>query len=284
MAPDARAAGSLMKKALNQMTTPHLGFAAFLDLARALGCVGVEARNDMDALGRPLFDGMAPAEAGQMVRDRGLRLVGLSQVYPFNARDTSRKDEVATLIATAKAAGAETISLIPRNDGAGAGNGERQANLRIALKDIYPMLVAADMVALVEPLGFGRSSLRSKQELVDTIVALGISDRVKLVHDTFHHALAGGEDFYPAHTGIVHISAVTDPSLPLDEMHDEHRVLVGPEDRLGTVDQIAALRAAGYDGPVSYECFSPETQALRDPLHDIGASFAYIEAQIEAIV
>ncbi len=273
-----------MKKALNQMTTPHLSFAAFLDLARALGCVGVEARNDMGALGRPLFDGMDPAEAGQMVRDHGLRLVGLSKVYPFNAWDAARKDEVAALIATAKAAGAETISLIPRNDGTGAGNGERQANLRIALKEIYPMLVAADMVALVEPLGFGRSSLRSKQELVDTIVALDIADRVKLVHDTFHHALAGGGDLYPAHTGIVHISAVIDPSLTLDEMQDEHRVLVGPDDRLGTVEQIAALRVAGYDGPVSYECFSPETQALRDPLHVIGASFAYIEAQIEAFV
>ena len=273
-----------MKKALNQMTTPHLSFAAFLDLARALGCVGVEARNDMDALGRPLFDGMDPAEAGQMVRDRGLRLVGLSQVYPFNAWDAARKDEVAALIATAKAAGAETISLIPRNDGTGAGNGERQANLRIALKEIYPMLVAADMVALVEPLGFGRSSLRSKQELVDTIEALDIADRVKLVHDTFHHALAGGGDLYPAQTGIVHISAVIDPLLTLDEMQDAHRVLVGPDDRLGTIDQIAALLAAGYDGPVSYKCFSPKTQALRDPLHDIGASFAYIEAQIEAIV
>ncbi len=204
-----------MKRALNQMTTPHLSFAAFLDLARALGCVGVEARNDMDALGRPLFDGMDPAEAGQMIRDRDLRLVGLSQVYPFNAWDAARKEEVAALIATAKAAGAETIGLIPRNDGTGAGNGERQANLRIALKDIYPMLVAADMAALVEPLGFGRSSLRSKQELVDTIVALGIADRVKLVHDTFHHALAGGGDLYPAHTGIVHVSAVIDPSRPL---------------------------------------------------------------------
>ena len=80
------------------------------------------------------------------------------------------------------------------------------------------------------------------------------------------------------------IGAVIDPSLTLDEMQDAHRVLVGPDDRLGTVDQIAALLAAGYDGPVSYECFAPETQALRDPLHDIGPSFAYIEAQIEAYV
>ena len=46
-----------MDFALNQKTAPKLGFAAFLDLAAELGCVGVEPRND---LGRPLFDGIEP--------------------------------------------------------------------------------------------------------------------------------------------------------------------------------------------------------------------------------
>ena len=52
--------------ALNQKTASRLNFAAFLDLAAVLGCVGVEPRND---LGRPLFDGIAPgrAAAGQGV-------------------------------------------------------------------------------------------------------------------------------------------------------------------------------------------------------------------------
>ena len=44
-----------MDFALNQKTAPKLGFAAFLDLAAELGCVGVEPRND---LGRPVFDGI----------------------------------------------------------------------------------------------------------------------------------------------------------------------------------------------------------------------------------
>lgn len=273
-----------MKRALNQMTVPGLRFGAFLDLAAELGCVGIEARNDMAALGRPLFDGMTPGEAGQMVRARGLRLVGLSQVYPFNSWDAARREEVAALIDTAVAAGAETISLIPRNDGTGGANGERQANLRIALKAIHPMLVEADMVALVEPLGFGRSSLRFKDELIDTIEALEVEDRFRIVHDTFHHTLAGGGALYPEHTGIVHISAVTDPSLSVDRMEDAHRVLVGEDDRLGNVEQIAALLAAGYDGPISYECFSPETQAMTDPKDQLARSFAFIESRIAAPV
>ncbi|MEZ5769455.1 MAG: hypothetical protein R3D80_18635 [Paracoccaceae bacterium] len=70
-----------MKWALNHMTTPNLGYEDFLDLAVKLGCVGVEVRNDIDL---PLFDGMDPGDAGALARSRGLRLVGLSQVYPFN--------------------------------------------------------------------------------------------------------------------------------------------------------------------------------------------------------
>lgn len=269
-----------MKKVLNQITCPHLSFEAFLDLAVQLGCIGVEARNDMDHLDRPLFDGLTAEQAGAMIRDKGLRLVGLSQVYPFNSWDDARLAEVKALIATAKAAGAETISLIPRNDGTGTADGERQANLRTALTEIYPLLTQADMIALVEPLGFDRSSLRFKEELVDTLVELGFEDRYKMVHDTFHHALASEARLYPQLTGIVHISGISDPSLTLETMDDAHRILVDESDVLGNVDQIKALLAGGYDGAFSYECFSPETQSLDDPASEISASFAYIEAQL----
>jgi 2-keto-myo-inositol isomerase len=268
-----------MKRALNHMTTPNLGYEAFLDLARALDCVGVEVRND---IARPLFDGMDPGAAGELARARGVRLVGLSQVYPFNAWSPAIAEEVRALIATAQAAGAETISLIPRNDGSATGEAERRRNLRDALAGVRPMIEDAGMVALVEPLGFARSSLRSKAELVEAIEELGARGRFKLVHDTFHHTLAGGGALFPEHTGIVHISAVVDPALSIGEMEDEHRVLVDERDRLGNVEQIAALLAAGYDGPVSYECFSPETHALADPLAELRRSFEFIAVGIGA--
>ncbi len=269
-----------MKTALNHMTVPSLDYVAFLDLAAKLGCVGVEVRNDID---RPLFDGIRPEEAGKIARDKRLRIVGLSQVYPFNAWDSEREDAVRSLIATAKAAGAETISLIPRNDGTALGNGERQGNLRIALKAIVPMLQDADLVALVEPLGFLRSSLRSKAELVETIEAIGAASQFKLVHDTFHHTLADGGPIFPQHTGIVHISGVADQSLRVDQMEDEHRVFVDENDRLANIEQISALLAAGYTGAISFECFSPQTHALVDPYTEIKRSFDYISSRIRAI-
>lgn len=273
---DAR--GMAMQTALNHMTTPHLSYVEFLDLAAQLGCVGVEVRNDID---RALFDGLDASSAGKMATDRGLRLVGLSQVYPFNSWDDEREASVRTLIDTAISAGAESISLIPRNDGTGLGNGERQANVRVAMKAILPMLRDADLVALVEPLGFGRSSLRSKTELVDVIEAIDGKAHFKLVHDTFHHTLAGGGPIFPEYTGIVHISGVVDPALDIDQMEDEHRVLVDADDRLGNIAQIGDLLSAGYDGPISYECFSPQTHALADPFAEIKRSFEFIASQLQ---
>ncbi|WP_417205137.1 TIM barrel protein [Antarctobacter sp.] len=269
-----------MKFALNHMTAPRLDWRAFLDLAQSLGCVGVEFRNDLN---RPLFDGEQADIVAAAARDRGLRIVGLSQVYPFNSWSDEIAAEVRALIATAQACGAETISLIPRNDGTGRGNGERQGNLRLALREILPMLKSTGMVALVEPLGFERSSLRHKAETINAIEAVGGSAHYKLVHDTFHHVLAKETEFFPEWTGIVHVSGVEDQSLSAAQMEDEHRVMVTPQDRLGNCTQIAALMAAGYDGPISVEAFSPVVHAFTDAEAPLRASFDFIRSQVSAL-
>ena len=126
-----------MDFALNQKTVSGLGFPAFLDLAAELGCVGVEPRND---LGRPFFDGLPPARAAAMARERGLRLLGLSEVYGFDDWTPGRRDAVAALIEAADAAGAETISLIPRVDRRDPDAGARARNLREVVAAIAPML------------------------------------------------------------------------------------------------------------------------------------------------
>ncbi|MCY3874005.1 MAG: TIM barrel protein [Rhodobacteraceae bacterium] len=270
-----------MKFALNHVTVPRLHYKDFLDLAARLGCIGVEVRNN---IARPLFDGLNPGEAGRVAKDTGVRLLGLSEVYAFNSWDAERSHAVRSLISTATAAGAETISLIPRNDGTSHGDDERRANLRTALEAILPMLRDAGIVALVEPLGFRRSSLRSKTELIEAINSIDNEDRFRLVHDTFHHALAGGGQIYPAYTGIVHVSGVSDPTLRLDEMEDEHRVLVDEHDQLGNIAQLAALFASGYDGAMSWECFSPVTQSMEDPYTELKRSFEFVSSRVQAKV
>jgi 2-keto-myo-inositol isomerase len=262
-----------MQFALNHMTVARLSFRDLVALSARLGCAGIEVRNDLP---QPLFDGMAPEAAGALARDNGLRLLAVAEVKRFNDWSAEKAAEALSLMQIAKAAGAEAISLIPRNDNLGMGNGERQANLRIALKALKPMLEDHGLVGMVEPLGFEICALRYKAEAVEGIEAVGGKGRFKLVHDTFHHTLAHGGPLFPEHTGIVHVSGVVDQEVAIADMRDPHRVLVTPQDRLGNVAQIAALEVAGWHGPVSFEAFAPEIHALSDPETALRASMEHI--------
>ncbi|MCB6179913.1 TIM barrel protein [Rhodobacter sp. Har01] len=259
--------------ALNHMTVARLGYAQLLDLAADLDMVGVEVRNDLP---QPLFDGMDPAAAGALARDKGLRLLAVAEVKRFNDWSDGKAAEALALMRIARAAGAEAVSLIPRNDNGGMGNGERQAALRVALKALKPMLEDHGLTGLVEPLGFETCPLRHKAEAVEAIEATGGREQFKLVHDSFHHTLAQAGPLFPQHTGLVHISGVVDPTVTLAQMTDAHRILVDAADRLGNIDQIAALRAAGWDGPVSFESFAPQVHASATPLADLAASMTFI--------
>jgi len=61
-------------------------------------------------------------------------------------------------------------------------------------------------------------------------------------------------------------------------MRDPHRGLVDAQDRIGNVAQIRALLDAGYDGPLSFEPFSPAVQQLADPAGALAGSIAFIRA------
>ena len=267
--------------ALNHMTVPRASWSTLIDLAARLRCTGVEVRND---LGKPLFDGRDPGEAGAMARDRGLRIHCVAEIKRFDVWDEDRALEARSLVRVAAAAGAEAVCLIPRNDGAGTGDGERQANLRAALRGIGPLVEDAGIAGLVEPLGFATSALRSKSEAVEAIEDLDAAGTFGLVHDTFHHHLAGGGPIFAEHTGIVHVSGVADPDPDASDMEDGHRVLVDERDRLGNAEQIAALVAAGFGGPISFEVFAREVHDIDDPVPAIGASMESIRARLANIV
>ena len=268
----------MVEFALNHMTVPRASYATLVDIAARLGCVGVEVRND---LGTPLFDGRDPAEAGAMARAKGLRILGVSEVKRFNTWGAATEDEARALVKTAVAAGAEAVCLVPRNDGGGMADGERRASLRAALGGLVPMLEDAGLVGLVEPLGFESCALRHKSEAVEAFEALDAAGTFRVVHDTFHHHLAGGGPLFPEHTGIVHVSGVVDPELDASEMEDGHRILVDERDRLDNTGQIAALMAAGYAGPVSFEAFAREVHDIDDPVRALGASMDLIRARLE---
>ena len=264
--------------ALNHMTTPKLDWQAFLTLAADLGCVGVEFRNDLPG---PLFGGEDPAKVGAAVKAQGLRFLALAEVKMFNDWSDAKAAEAEALMKIAVAAGAEAISLIPRNDNVATDRADSRRVTETALREILPMLRAHGLKAMVEPLGFAVCSLRYKDVLADAIDAVGGVGTYFMVHDTFHHALAGFGPIFPELTGIVHVSGVKD-MIALDDMRDPHRVLVDADDVLGNVAQIRALRAAGYTGPISYEPFAPSVHDLAAPQPALAASMEFIRSGVAA--
>jgi 2-keto-myo-inositol isomerase len=260
--------------ALNHMVAPRLPLPQFIEVAKALEIDKIEIRNDL--AGNAILDGTSPEAVRQLTSAAGIEIISINALQRFNDWTPARAAEAEELAAYAEACGAKAIVLVPVNDGSGKLEGERQGNLRVALKGLIPILEKHSLIGLVEPLGFQICSLRSKREAVEAIAATGGEGRFKLVHDTFHHVLAGEPELFPDRTGLVHISGVEDQVVSIDEMRDPHRVMVGIRDRLDNVSQIRALQAAGYRGPFSFEPFAAEMHAAKDPAKMVRASIEHI--------
>jgi 2-keto-myo-inositol isomerase len=264
--------------ALNHMTAPSLPLDAFFALATSLGMTAVEIRNDLD--GNAILDGTTPDVVKGLAAKHGVTILSINALQRFNEWTPVRAAEARDLIDYAAACGARALVLVPKNDGTGVADGERQTNLREALAALKPMLDHAGITGLVEPLGFEICSLRSKREAVDAIRATGGETTFRLVHDTFHHHLAGEPALFADLTGLVHISGVENAAVSVSDMRDPHRVLVGAGDRLDNAGQIRALRAAGYAGPLSFEPFAPEVHAAGDPKAAVAESVAFLTASL----
>jgi 2-keto-myo-inositol isomerase len=259
------------------MSVPRCSARDLLDMAVKLGCTGVELRND---LGKPLFDGEDATAFGTAAKQAGLRIFALAEVKAFNANPADKRDAATALIKTAAACGAEGVALIPLVSEDAVPRAEQRDALRAALDVLQPVLEAYQMVGLIEPLGFAQSSLRHKDDVVAVLDAMDRPDCFAMIHDTFHHHLAGDTTIYPELTAIVHISGVIDPQPSTDQMTDAHRVFVDRADRLGNIAQLRSFQAAGFAGPASFEAFAPAIHDMTDPNADLAGSIAFITSQL----
>jgi 2-keto-myo-inositol isomerase len=267
-----------LRFALNHMAAPQLDLRAFFGLARSLGIADVEIRNDI--AGQAIKDGTSATEVKAMAEAAGVSIITINALQRFNQWTPEREAEAVALIEYARDCGAAALILVPVNDGSGRGEGERQGNLRVALKALKPILHDHGIIGLVEALGFEICSMRSKREALEAIKAVDGLETFRLTHDTFHHHLAGEPELFPAQTGLVHISGITNQALGVPELRDAHRVLVDGRDRIGNLEQIEALIAGGYGGPFSFEPFAEELRTLPDPARALGESMDFIRAQL----
>jgi 2-keto-myo-inositol isomerase len=265
-----------MRFTLNHMVAPGLGHADFFDLAVKLGASGVEIRNDLP--GVAITDGTPASAIRAAAEARGLTIISINALQRFNQWTPERAAEARQLAAYARDCGARALVLVPVNDIAFApATAERLAGLREALAALKPILAEAGILGFVEPLGFVECSLRLKAEAVAAIDDVGGAGVFRVVHDTFHHFVAGETEIFPARTGLIHASGVTDP-VGADVMRDPHRVLVDAADRIDNVGQIRRLLAGGFDGPVSFEPFSAAVHASPNIAADLAASMSFVES------
>jgi len=259
----------------NHMIAPSMTPDELIAAAAKLGAAAIELRNDIGA--NSLNDLETARRVGARARDAGLEVRSVNALYPFNiwSDDLARRAE--TMAAVAAASGATGLVMCPMNENKFVEDTpEKAAGLRAALTAIRQILGAHGLKGFVEPLGFPVSSLRFKRDALAAIDDIGGADVYTVVHDTFHHRGAGETQLYPERTGLVHISGLEDAAISFTQMLDAHRVLVGPRDRLGNIEQLRQLYAGGYDGIVSFEPFAKEVHDLADPIAAVRASMDYV--------
>ena len=264
--------------ALNHMVAPNLAVERFFALSARLGCAEVEIRNDL--AGNAILDGTSPQAIRDAAARHGQTIIALNALQRFNDWGDARAAEAEDLAGWCAATGARALILVPTNDGTGCADGVRQAALRTALQGLAPILRRHGILGFVEPLGFESCALRRKSEVASAITDLGLRDLLRITHDTFHHHLAGEAAIFPDLTGLIHVSGVSDPGLPVAEMRDNHRGLVDARDRVGNIAQIRALLAAGVTAPCSFEPFAAEVQGSATLPEDLLASMTHIRAAL----
>ncbi len=267
--------------AINRMSVPRMPFADFAALVKRLGVSAIEIRNDLAHV--EMEDGTPAETIGAVAKAHGLTIRSINALQRFDQFDATRAEEAAAMIRYAVGCGSQALVLCPTNSLRDARTPEqRHADLVHALKSLKPMLDAAGLIGLVEPLGFEECAVRRKSQAVRAIQEIGDTTTFRLVHDTFHHHLAGEDLFFPELTGLIHISGVEDTALSANQMRDGHRVLVGAADRLANAAQIRRLLDAGYQGYASYEPFAEEIAAAQDIEQRLRDSMAYLQQAVAA--
>lgn len=266
---------------LNHMICPRLDVPAYCNLASRLGVQAIELRND---IGQHSVNTLAAAQkAGNAARAAGLEVLSINALQQFNHWTPEREQQARDLIEWLVAAGGRYLVMCPVNLASyrvDAASSEKR--LKESLEHLKPLLDDAGVRGLIEPLGFPVCSLRTKREAFDAIEDIDAWDRFGLLQDTFHHYVAGETEAFGRRTDLVHVSGVERTDVARESLEDGHRVLVGPNDIIGNLEQVAALYGDGYRGYLSFEPFSRSVWEARDHESILAKSIRHMTAELTA--
>ncbi|MEH2920336.1 TIM barrel protein [Samsonia erythrinae] len=270
---------ALQRFCINRKIAPALSIEAFFRLVNSLGLNKVELRNDLP--GGKVTDDLSHQQVLELAERYQIDILTINAVYPFNCRTEQVRQLTESLLKEAKAIGAKALVMCPLNEGVSVPASETLN----AMRDLAPLYAAYGVEALVEPLGFPQSSLRSAAQAQALIHDAGVP--FKLLIDTFHHHLypQADEEFSQINVdeiGLVHLSGVED-TRPREKLTDDERIMLTSQDRLFTCAQIKNLEARGYRGVYAFEPFAPELVNWReaDIRREIEQSIALIQQHVD---
>ena len=261
--------------ALNQIIFPDLPFKDFLTFSKRLNVKAIEIRNDIET---NLIKENDPIKIKSICEDNDIIILSINALQKFNIWNKDRENEFISLCKYADKANINAIVLVPLNDGSINSQKEQIQLLEHSLININKIINDFKVIALIEPLGFNHSSLRLKSLTGDFINTFQ-SNKLKIVHDTFHHALASENKFIPSLTGLVHFSGVSNMYKNI-ELNDEHRSIVDANDILENLTQIKTLTSSQYKGYFSFEPFSKALIKDKNIFKIVKNSFNFISSNI----
>lgn len=260
--------------ALNRTCAPHLPLADFITLAQTVGVKAVEIRNDIE--GHEFANGMPAAELKLRLDDAGLQLASVNALQRFNDWTSARATEAASLITYAAALGAPGVVLCPAHQPGDDQHADAHARLCQGLRALQPMFADAGIKGYVEPLGMRHSSMNRQAQAVAAVDEIGAWADFEICYDTFQHFRASDDALFPNRIGLIHISGIARPDLGPSELTEPDRGFVFLGDRVGNIARLRAMLDAGFQGFVSMEPFSPETQQDPKLAERLRASLDYV--------
>ncbi|CQD41089.1 TIM barrel protein [Yersinia mollaretii] len=268
---------------INRKIAPHLSIESFFRLVNKCGLNKVELRNDMPS--GKVADELTTAQLNTLADEFEIEIVTINALQSFNLPEhrSALLQKTEEMLKQAQEIHCHGVILCPNcsaNDRRSAE--QKEQDTLDALLLLAPLFKKYQITGLVEPLGFGISSLRSHL-LAQSIIRKSAAP-YKIVLDTFHYYLsdiaqAEFDALIEVNTiGLVHLSGVEETRLK-STLTDEDRIMLSEEDKLNSKQQVNNLERLGYQGIYAFEPFSSQlnTWSEADIEREIRQSIAYLQ-------
>ena len=269
---------------INRKIAPNLSIERFFRLVRKCGLSKVELRNDMPS--GKVADELTTAQLNALADEYEIEIVTINALQHFNLPEyrPALLLEAESMLQQAQAINCHGIILCPNCNASDRRSVlQKEQDTLDALLLLAPLFKKYQVTGLVEPLGFGISSLRSHL-LTQSIIRKSAAP-YRIVLDTFHYYLSDiTQAEFDAHIdidilGLVHLSGVEETRLK-STLTDEDRIMLSDQDKLNSKQQVVNIERLGYQGIYAFEPFSSQlnTWSEADIEREVRQSMAYLQS------